>query len=305
MIPELPAHLAADSSAKDPIPDALTRAARWAASEGLSLVPVALRGQESEDDSFVVALDASGATVVVQGVSELGAPELVSALARAAAVREVGLQELGTWFEGGESGLREAWWQLRTETPTGGAGTALLILAASVHPEVTSALTLLPAGFVRVVIAQPVKQAPAKPSAKAAKASAKPAAKAQAKESAKDSKEPAKPTATQRRARSGGELSQHEQLQAVVALVGEASLVLADDDGGVSGRLVADGTIVVDGDSYVDPGQAAAAALGRPVADGWARWRFGADGPFLGEALQEALTRPARSRPNRRRAVRG
>lgn len=310
MIPEL----APQSASTTPTTSsALERARAWTARDGLALVPVAERREDSGSDPSVVALDARGSAVLVVGVTELTAQDLVSALARTASVREVGMEELGSWYHGGESGLRDAWWRLRVSSPAVGESPALIVIATSVRPDVEAALTLLPSGLVRVLLPTTTPAVPAGFAAPATPAPAAPApapaatATATAKPPQKSApvRTPTKPATAQRRQRAVGEMTQHEQLQAVAALVGEASLVLAGDEGGVSGRLVADGTIVVDGDSYTDPSHAAAAALGRPVADGWARWRFGADGPFLGEALQEALTRPQRARPHRRRAVRG
>lgn len=97
-------------------------------------------------------------------------------------------------------------------------------------------------------------------------------------------------------------------LRTVAALVGESELVLDGSDGAVRAVLTSAGLIVVNGTEFDDPAKAAnAVGPGAPgELDGWAAWRFGEGGPYLGEALEEASA-PARRRhprPRRRRAVR-
>ncbi|PWD50647.1 hypothetical protein C8046_08255 [Serinibacter arcticus] len=344
MIPVHPAATAAPSSEPgEVLPDALESARAWAAEAGLALVPVAERPATGDAGTDVVALDASGAVVLVVGVAELTPEALVDALARAATVRSVAPAELAAGHAGGSDGVRDAWWQLRSgATARPAAGPSLLLIATTVAPVVEAALPLLgdvvrvcraegavePAGAgAGVAEAAPAESAPkpvAKPGPKPGpRPGPRPAPAVQATVEPTPAPEPTaaveqedvqrlEPPEADADEPTAGGLTPHEQLQAVVALVGEASLVLPGENGGVSGRLLADGTIVVDGDSYAEPGSAASAALGRPVADGWSAWRFGADGPYLGEALQEALTQsaaPARperpARPHRRRAVRG
>lgn len=94
-------------------------------------------------------------------------------------------------------------------------------------------------------------------------------------------------------------------LRAVAHLVGEAEVTLDGSGGALRGVLRADGTLVAGGARFTDPSEAAAAVTGRRISDGWAAWRFGPEGPFLGEALEEALNPQRRApRPHRRRAVR-
>lgn len=98
-------------------------------------------------------------------------------------------------------------------------------------------------------------------------------------------------------------LAPREQLSVVAALVGEAELALDGTEGQIRGVLNRDGVIEVSGRRYEDPLEAAV-AHGREVSDGWAAWRFGVDGPYLGEALEEALNPQRRpKRPPRRRPV--
>ena len=99
-------------------------------------------------------------------------------------------------------------------------------------------------------------------------------------------------------------LAPSEQLGVVAGLVGEAELTLDGTEGQIRGVLSQDGLIEVAGHRYDDPLEAAL-AQGREVSDGWAAWRFGVEGPYLGEALEEALNPQRRAqRPVRRRAVR-
>ncbi|ROR96176.1 hypothetical protein EDD28_0752 [Salana multivorans] len=99
-------------------------------------------------------------------------------------------------------------------------------------------------------------------------------------------------------------LDPREQLGVVAALVGETELSLDGTDGRIRGVLSPEGLIVVAGETFDDPLEAAV-AQGREVSDGWAAWRFGIEGPYLGEALEEALNPQSRTkRPQRRRAVR-
>lgn len=288
MIPAFP-HEAADrpSTAGDD-PGGLADARAWAERAGVALAPVVERPHGS-DDVDVLALDATGAVVLVVGVADLTADALVDALARAAAARAVAPAELATEHPGGTEAVRDAWWQVRagqSVAPT--AAPSLLVIASSVSPAVEAALPLL-ADRVLVHRIEPARAPKSKPKPKppAPKSPAESAAPAEA-------SAPVDP-------------AEQENLRAVVALVGEAALVLASEEG-VAGRLVQDGTIVVDGETYSDPAAAASAAQGSPVADGWTAWRFGADGPYLSEALQEARTQPQAkrpARPHRRRAVRG
>ncbi|TGO06516.1 hypothetical protein [Serinibacter arcticus] len=296
MIPAFP-HEAADrpSTAGDD-PGALAEARAWAERAGIALAPVAER-PHGADDVDVLAIDATGAVVLVVGVVDLTADALVDALARAAAAREVAPAELAADHPGGTEAVRDAWWRVRagqSVAPT--AAPSLLVIAMSVSPAVEAALPLL-AGRVHVHRVEPEKAPKAKPRSKTKSPSA--------------AEKPAPATSAPETSASDGSATvdpaEQENLRAVVALVGEAALVLASEEG-VSGRLEKDGTILVDGETYRDPAAAASAATGSPVADGWTAWRFGADGPFLSEALQEARTQPREkrpARPHRRRAVRG
>jgi len=292
VIPAFP-HEAADrpSTAGDD-PGTLADARAWAERAGVALAPVVERSHGS-DGVDVLALDATGAVVLVVGVADLTADVLVGALARASAAREVAPAELATDHPGGAEAVRDAWWQVRagrSVAPT--AAPSLLVVASSVSPAVEAALPLL-AGRVLVHRIEPARASKSKPKSQ-------PPAAGSPTESAPSEPAPVEASAPV-------DPAEQENLRAVVALVGEAALVLASEEG-VAGRLVKDGTIVVDGETYSDPAAAASAAQGSPVADGWTAWRFGADGPYLSEALQEALTQPQEkrpARPHRRRAVRG
>lgn len=314
----------ARGSSPAPTDDAavLERAREWIAQVlERDVVPVAVRTRPGGEEVGVVALEATGLPVLVVGLDRLGSAELVEALGWAASLRALAWEEIVGWAGRREKAVGADWWRLRrgaaaSSTPA----PALVLLAGTVTDEVTRSLPLLADVRVHVLEAKapakgrtPAKETGAKEAGAksatakpvAARATATKAAAAKAESTAKPEQAAKPEPKAARRPRTSSQATEHENLQAVVTLVGEASLVLAGAGDGVSGRLLADGTIVVDGDPYSDPGQAAAAALGRPVADGWAAWRFGADGPFLGEALQEALTRPARpARGNRRRAVR-
>lgn len=258
------------------LPESLENARAWAAEAGIALAPVVERGP----GGAVLALDATGAAVLVAGMATLTASALTSALGEAAAARQVGLAEVGSAYHRGVDRLREQWWLLRaagTAVPT--PAPPLIVLAEAVDADVEAALPLLEA-VVRVhrIPVGMLLQAPV-------------------------------PLEAPAPAHDEGDPAEHEHLQTVVALVGEASLVLTDDSETIPGQLRSDGSLLVDGARFVDPAAAAAAALGRPVADGWAAWRFGADGPTLGEALQEARNQPPEppkrtERPHRRRAVR-
>lgn len=92
-------------------------------------------------------------------------------------------------------------------------------------------------------------------------------------------------------------------LAAVVDLVGEAELVLDGSGGAVRALLITGGVLVTGGTAFSDPGEAASAVTGTKVADGWAAWRFGESGPYLGEAVEEALS-PAQTAGRGRRAAR-
>lgn len=97
-----------------------------------------------------------------------------------------------------------------------------------------------------------------------------------------------------------------QALGAIATAIGESELVLDGSLGRIRAVLGQDGVIAVFGERYADPAQAAFAATGRVVDDGWLAWRFGDGGPYLGEALEEVLRAERESgapRRNRRRAV--
>lgn len=111
---------------------------------------------------------------------------------------------------------------------------------------------------------------------------------------------------SRRPAESLPEVTPAQSLAAVVAFVGESELVLDGSSGRIRAVLGRDGSIAAAGGRYADPTQAARLASGRAIEDGWLAWRFGEDGPFLGEALEEARRAEREAgqlRRNRRRAV--
>ncbi|GMA32506.1 hypothetical protein [Litorihabitans aurantiacus] len=265
-------------------------AGAWATEAGFAVVPVA-----ATPEGDVVALDHSSTAVLVAGVDELDAAQLVSLLGRAAAVAGASPADLAADHPGGSKALRNAWWHARTATDGGVApvpAPALLVLARSVTDDVLAAFALL-AGTVHVHLVGAESDGDDRTDGETSVA----ADAAEASEVPNESAVEHDP-------------AQHEHLRAVVALVGQADLVLAARTD-VGARLTDTGEIEVDGDAYRDPAVAANAALGEDVPDGWTAWRFGPDGPFLGEALQEAQNQPQdrpaerAKRPHRRRAVKG
>ena len=317
---------------------------------GLSLFTIAERSDDPVLGSYRVALDSSGAAVLVVITQVLDSQALVASLARSAEVAQVPWRELAAWYPHGPSALREDWARFRESVPPRGeVAPALVIVAGQIADDVRAAVGVLDQGTVTVhevglthrdgqdmLEIGPVAAHRLLPrrflieveageleleTSEAARASSIESVlepvltepvdlnEPEARQEAEAPPVPEAPPAPQgrrgRRSRPAQAEAPSDQdgLLAVVGLVGEASLVVASESGGVSGRLTSAGTIVVDGDSYTDPSAAASAALGRPMKEGWTLWHFGAEGPMLGEALEEALKadRPEPTSPGGRR----
>lgn len=90
----------------------------------------------------------------------------------------------------------------------------------------------------------------------------------------------------------------HEDVAMIAAsLDGDTPLVWAQLRKGIrhDATLTTDGTLrLADGTVFRDPDAAAAAASGRPDADGWRVWRFGESGPSLADARAELIAVAAR-----------
>ena len=313
---------------------------------GLSLFTIAERSDDPVLGSYRVALDSSGAAVLVVIIQVLDSPALVASLARSAEVAQVPWRELAAWYPHGPSALRDDWARFRESVPPRGeVAPALVIVAGQIADDVRAAVGVLDQATVTVhevglthrdgqemleigpVAAHrllprrfliEVETGELELGGLRSNVDAIEAARASSIESViepvltepvvLDSMESQEPEAgvpaetapapapssdgrRGRRSRAAQEEapSDQEGLLAVVGLVGEASLVVLSESGGVTGRLTSAGTIVVDGDSYTDPSAAASAALGRPMKEGWTLWHFGAEGPMLGEALEVAL----------------
>lgn len=345
------------------------------------LLPLAWRPDDAVLGEYLVALDATGAAVVVVVREAIDSETFVAALARSAVVRRSAWRDVAVWYPAGPEQLRGDWAVFRESLPPRGeAAPGLVLLAGRFTPEVRSAVELLDGGTVAVhevgareqdgrhlIAIEPVTarvvtrhvvleigasgrldgvvdgMADGVPDAALVGGIAaapgvpvfegvEPAEVSEALESLEASEvpepaeapeapeasevpepaeitEPPAPAEPLRRRRARHErppvAEGPEGLAAVVALVGESELVLDGSGGAVRALLTQDAALAVGGARYDDPTAAAVAVTGRPVPDGWVAWRFGEDGPYLGEAVEEALApaRPA-NRPRRRRAVR-
>lgn len=268
-------------------PDAVREAA-------LTLLPIQLGDVAWEDHAelgpVAIGTGPDGA-VVVAVVAELDSRGLVAGLARTAA-------------------------ELPLPAAAEAAGRAeLVVLTAAVTPEVTAALALIGAGTARILLVDPnaddgdtAKSAGGDAAAAHADLAGDDAAQENHLAGGADPGPTPGTHITSARGRRRGRpavpaLAPREQLAAVAALVGEAELTLDGTEGEIRAVLGTDGAITVAGAAFDDPLQAAL-AQGREVSDGWAAWRFGVAGPYLGEALEEALNPGRAQRPARRRTVR-
>lgn len=293
----------------------------------------------------LVTLDSLGSAVLVVVIRRLDSRSLVSALATSSRVREASWREIASWHPGGADALREDWAAFRESLPPRGeAAPGLMILAGEIDPEVRDAVDVLDPATVTVLKAGPqevegahllaveavrgtrTRRMPALlESADGARDIAliggiEPLPQAGALVDAEASHTDAAPveednqgpdhTPSRRHSHRGRVVeTRHADLKAVVDLVGPTEVVL--DPTTAAGatyiaHLTQHGTIIGGGRSFTDPTEAARELSGRVVADGWRAWRFGADGPCLGEALEEAALGAAAgaARPRRRRAVR-
>ncbi|WP_108719075.1 hypothetical protein [Miniimonas sp. S16] len=347
---------------------------------GVPLLPIAWRDDDEVLGDYLVALDSTGAAVVVVVRESLDGEALVAALARSAVVRRAPWRDVATWYPDGPDALRQDWADFRESIPPRGeAAPGLMIVSAALADGVRSAVEVLDGATVAVhqvglgehegqpmLSVEPVSarllprhvvleadsdgvtlvggvgpalveaasvqpepepepwaeveepeeseesELPAEPAPEPQTESEEPEVPAGPEESATelDAPDPAEQSearldgASRRgRRRPAPAPDPRGALRAVVDLVGEAELVLTEDPAAEPALLAEDGVIVTAGRQFADPGAAAATALGRDVPDGWLAWRFGAEGPYLGEALEEALSGP-RPRGRGRRAVR-
>lgn len=328
---------------------------------GLSLLHVAWRDDDPELGPYLVALDATGAVVVVLVREHLSPTALVAGLARSAGVRQASWREVATWYPAGPQQLRHDWAAFRESLPPRGeAAPGLVIATGDIPRAVRAALEVVDGAAVtayqvrprvvggnRVLAVEPVAArseprhllvdgaaqypdpelvggvsavpsaiaetgelpaAPAMsvvppPAPSVTSASRVPETPTQQPSNSEPASEPGPRRRRRHRAHSDTPRDA-DALAAVVALVGESELVLEGSAGAVRAVLSMDQVIVVNGMAFDDPQAAALAAGAQSVSNGWAAWRFGESGPFLGEALEEALRgAPAQSRPPHRPAV--
>lgn len=252
--------------------------------QALALVPVPVFPLSWRTDTelgpMLVALDAYEAPVLVAVVEVLDAVALVAVLDRAERARIA--QADGDATLAHDAAVREDFDRFRGHVTREQGAPRAFVLAGRVTTEVHGAVSLLGTDLVQVLLVRDLPPATAAASAQV------------------------HATRGRRRGRSAApDLTPAEQLRVVSGLVGAAELTLDGSDGEISAALSAQGLIEIGGETFDDP-LTAARAQGRDASDGWAAWRFGPEGPYLGEALEEALHPQRRSagRPSRRRAVR-